>query len=168
MAKFLTNSSGTITEASTVATSAGAGDATKIPALDGTGKLDTTFMPVGLGADTQIITASETLAAGDLVNVWNSAGSFKVRKADAATSGKEAHGFVLAVVTSGNPATVYFEGSNTQVTSLLPGVYFLSATTPGLVTQTAPSGSGQIVQRVGFASSATVLNFQSEVPIVLV
>lgn len=167
MAKYLTNSSGTITEASTVATSAGAGDATKIPALDSNGRLDTTFMPVGIGADTQVITASEALAAGDLVNVWNSAGTFKVRKADATASGKEAHGFVLAAVLSSGSATVYFEGSDNQLSSLLPGVYYL-ATTAGTITQTAPSGSGNVVQRVGFASSATVLNFQSEVPIVLV
>lgn len=167
MAKYLTNSSGTIAEAATVSTSAGAGDATKIPALDGAGKLDNSFLPTGIGADTQVVTASENLAAGDLVNIWNSSSTFKVRKADASTSGKEAHGFVLAAVTSGNAATVYFEGSNTQVTGLLPGVYFLSSSTPGLETQTAPSGSGQIVQRVGFATSATVLNFQSEIPIVL-
>lgn len=167
MAKFLTNNAGTITEASTVSTSAGAGDATKIPALDSNGRLDNTFMPAGIGADTQVITASEALAAGDLVNVWNSAGSFRVRKADATASGKEAHGFVLSSVLSSGAATVYFEGSNNQLSSLLAGVYYL-ATTAGTVTQTVPSGSGNVVQRVGFASSATVLNFQSEVPIVLV
>ena len=35
-------------------------------------------------------------------------------------SGKEAHGFVLSAVTSGNNATVYFEGTNTVVTVLTP------------------------------------------------
>ncbi|MFN0027720.1 MAG: hypothetical protein ACKV2O_11175, partial [Acidimicrobiales bacterium] len=63
--------------------------------------------------------------------------------------------------------TVYFEGSDTGVTGLTPGVQFLS-TTPGLATATAPSGAGQVVQRVGFATSATALNFQSNDPIVLV
>jgi hypothetical protein len=167
MAKYLSNNAGTITEVQPVSTSAGAGDAGKIAQLDGSGRFDTSMMPVGLGADTASITASEALAAGDLVNVWNSTGA-KVRKADASTSGKEAHGFVLSAVSSSASATVYFEGTNTQVTGLTPGVQFLSASTPGLATVTAPSGSGQVVQRVGFATAATALNFQSQPPIVLV
>lgn len=166
MAKYLKNSSGTITEESSIGSSAGAGDATKIPHLDGSGKLDTSFMPTGIGADTALIQASENLAAGDLVNVHNSGGA-RVRKADATTSGKEAHGFVLSAVTSGNNATVYFEGPNTQVTGLTPGPQFLS-TTAGLTTATAPSGSGNVVQRVGVATAAAVLNFEASVPIVLV
>lgn len=167
MAKYLKNNAGTLTEESSLATSAGAGDAGKIPHLDGSGRLDNSFLPTGIGADTASITASEALAAGDLVNVWDSTGA-KVRKADASTAGKEAHGFVLAAVASSASATVYFEGSNGQVTGLAPGVQFLSATTPGLATATAPSGSGQVVQRVGVASSPTSLNFESNPPIVLV
>lgn len=166
MAKYLKNASGTITEESSIASSAGAGDASKIPHLDGAGKLDASFMPTGIGADTAVIEASENLAAGDLVNIHNSTGA-KVRKADATTSGKEAHGFVLAGVTSGQNATVYFEGSNTQVTGLTPGPQFLS-TTAGLSTSTAPSGSGNVVQRVGVATAAAVLNVEPGAPIVLV
>jgi hypothetical protein len=146
--------------------SAGAGDSGKLPALDGSGKLDSTFMPTGIGADTAIITTSEVLAAGDFVNIWNSTGA-KVRKADASVAGKEAHGFVLAGVGNGASATVYFAGTNTQVTGLTPGVQFLS-TTPGLCSSTAPTGSGNVVQRVGFSTSATAVNFQSLTPIVLV
>jgi hypothetical protein len=147
-------------------TSAGAGDSGKIPALDATGKLSNTFMPTGIGADTAAITASEALAAGDLVNIYDSTGA-KCRKADASTAGKEAHGFVLAVVESAAEATVYFEGSNAQVSGLTPGVQYLS-TTPGLCTATAPSASGNAVQRVGFATSATAMNFQSQPPVILV
>jgi hypothetical protein len=163
--KYLYNNAGTTTEKAAIQTSAGAGDAGKIPALDAAGLLSTTMMPVGIGADTAAITASEALSAGDLVNVWNSTGA-KVRKADASTSGKEAHGFVLAAVSSSATATVYFEGNDTGVTGLTPGPQFLS-TTPGAATLTAPSGSGNVVQRVGFATAATALNFQSQPPIVL-
>lgn len=163
--KYLYNNTGTITEKAAVQSSAGAGDAGKIPALDAAGKLDTTMMPTGIAADTAIVTASEALAAGDLVNIWNSTGA-KVRKADASTAGKEAHGFVLAAVSSSASATVYFEGTDSQVTGLTPGVQFLS-TTPGLATLTAPSATGNVVQRVGFATAATALNFQSQPPIVL-
>lgn len=164
--KYLSNNAGAITEVSSIQTSAGAGDAGKIPAVNASGVFDTSFMPPGIAADTSALTASEALAAGDLVNIWNSTGA-KVRKADASVSGKEAHGFVIAAVISSGTATVYFEGTNSMVTGLTPGVQFLS-TTPGLATLTAPSGSGNVVQRVGFATSATALNFQSQPPVVLV
>lgn len=146
--------------------SAGAGDSGKLVALDGAGRIDSTMMPVGVGADTASITASENLSAGDFVNVHDSTGA-KVRKADAATAGKEAHGFVLSAYSASASATVYFEGTNTGVTGQTPGPVFLSATTPGLATSTAPSSTGNVVQRIGFATSATAINFQSQTPVVL-
>lgn len=147
-------------------TSAGAGDSGKVVALDASGRIDSSMMPVGIGADTATITASEALAAGDLVNIWNNGGTANVRKADATTSGKEAHGFVLSAFASTASATVYFEGTNTQATGMTPGLQFLS-TTAGKTSSTAPSGAGQVVQQVGFATGATALNFQMTPPIVL-
>lgn len=148
-----------------VASSAGAGDAGKVAALDGSGRLDPTMMPVGIGADTASIQASENLAAGDFVNIHNSSGA-RVRKADATTAGKEAHGFVLGAVSSGANATVYFEGTNTGVSGMTPGTVFLH-TTAGGATGTAPSGSGNVVQKLGVAVSATAINFERGEPIVL-
>lgn len=167
--KVLKNNAGTLTEETTLTTSAGAADANKIPALNASGvldssivnskntsagaadagklaalnasgilddsiinatvasaankvvklgadgKLDVTVMPTGIGADTAVIVASEALAAGDLVNIWNDGGTAKVRKADASVAGKEAHGFVLAAVSNAANATVYFEGSNNSM-----------------------------------------------------
>ena len=145
--------------------SAGAGDAAKIVQLDSSGRIDNTMMPVGVGADSTTLTTSEAIASGDFVNIWNSSGA-KVRKADATVSGKEAHGFVLVGVGSGATATVYFEGTNTAVTGQTPGPVFLSATA-GLATTTAPSSSGNVVQRIGFAISATAISFQSQPPVTL-
>jgi hypothetical protein len=164
--KYVAMIAGLLTEVVALVTSAGAGDAGKIVALDGSGKLDASLMPTGVGADTAAIATSESLAAGDLVNVFNSTGA-KVRKADSSVSGKEAHGFVLAVFTHPTTATVYFEGSNTQVTGLTPGVQYLDPANPGKSTNTAPTTAGQVVQRVGFATAAANLNFQSEVPVLL-
>jgi hypothetical protein len=155
---YINTSTGNFTERAAITTSAGAGDAGKIPGLDGSGRLDNSFMPVGIGADTQTITASEALAAGDLVNVHNSTGA-KVRKADATAVGKEAHGFVLSSVLSGASATVYFEGTITGLTGLTPGTVFL-ATTAGTSTATPPTGSGNVIQKVGVATSSTTLNFE--------
>ncbi len=190
--KVITNNAGQLQEVASISTSAGAADAGKIIATNasgqidgsflnatvssspnklvmtgGDGKIDVSVLPTGVGADTAVINASEALAAGDLVNIWNNSGTANVRKADASTAGKEAHGFVLAAVASGQPATVYFEGTNTQMTGLTPGRQYLS-TTPGKTSATAPTGSGQVVQVVGFAVSATAMNFQSRAPIVLV
>lgn len=148
------------------ATSAGAGDAGKVVQLDGSGRLDNSVMPVGIGADTKVMIASEALAAGDFINVWSDASAFKVRKADATTGGKRAHGFVLSSVASGANATVYFEGENSAVTGMTPGDVFLG-TTAGRAQATAPTGSGQAVQRIGVATSATSVNFEPSQPIVL-
>lgn len=161
------NASGILAPAlvNAVNASAGAGDAAKIVQLDSSGKIDNTMMPVGVGADSIVLTTSEVIASGDFVNIWNSGGA-KVRKADATVAGKEAHGFVLVGVGSAASATVFFEGTNTAVSGQTPGPVFL-ATTAGIATSTAPSASGNIVQRIGFALSATSINFQSQPPVTL-
>ncbi|GDY37212.1 hypothetical protein [Acidovorax sp. NB1] len=156
--KFLRFINGIFTEVFGVQTSAGAANAGDIVALDDTGRLDNSLMPVGIGADTKSITTSEALAAGDWVNIWNSSGA-KARKADATTAGKEVHGFVLAAASSGASALVYFEGTNTQVTGQTPGPVFLQ-TTAGTGGATIPSASGNVVQRIGVALSATEVNFE--------
>lgn len=146
-------------------TSAGAGDTGKVVALDGSGRIDSSMMPVGIGADTASITTSEVLAAGDFVNIWNSTGA-KARKADATVAGKHAMGFVLVGATSGAAATVYFEGTNTQVTGQVAGDVYLQ-TTAGTAGATAPTASGNIAQNIGIAVSATSINFQYNRPITL-
>jgi hypothetical protein len=163
--KYIRNNAGVLTEKEATVVSAGAGDAGEIVALDSTGRLDQSMMPVGIGPDVSLIQASENLSAGDFVNVYNDSGA-KVRKADATTTGKFAHGYVLASVNSGNNATVYFEGSNTQVSGATPGEVFLS-TVAGGFTSTAPSSSGNVVQRLGVAISATEINFERTLPYVL-
>lgn len=163
--KFLRFVGNAITEVFGVQASAGAANAGDIVSLDDSGRLDMSMMPVGMGADTAVIASSEALAAGDFVNIWNSTGA-KVRKADGTVAGKEAHGFVLAAVTSGANATVYFEGTNTQVSGQTAGPVFLQ-TTAGTAGATAPSAAGNVVQRLGIAISATAINFESGVPVVL-
>jgi hypothetical protein len=151
-------------------TSNGNGASGKVVALDANGKLDTSVMPTGIGADTKLITASEALAGGDVVNIWLDetpvTGGPRVRKADAATA-RDAHGFVLDAVDADAEARVYFEGNVTGLTGLVAGVLYLSGTTAGKTTSTAPSTATYIVQRVGFATAETSFNFQSQPPIVL-
>lgn len=190
--KFIKNNAGTLQEEAALTTSAGVADAQKVVALnaagildpsilnatvasspdkivqlDNAGRIDLSVLPVGLGPDTAIIIASETLLAGDLINVWNNGGIANVRKADATTPGKEAQGYVLVGVAAAGSVLVYFEGPNTQCTGLTPGKLFLSNVTPGRTMATAPTTTGHVIQIVGFAVSATTLNFQSGTPITL-
>lgn len=193
--KFIKNQAGTLAEEHAVTTSAGAGDSDKIPALnangfldptiinsvlssagsgdsgkvvalDATGRIDATMMPVGFGDEVAKVLTSEALAAGDFVNVYNNAGTANVRKADATTSGKECHGFVLSAFASGVLADVYFDGTNTAVTGATPGTVFLS-TTAGGSTSTAPSVAGNLVQRIGICISATSIDFEAQPPVIL-
>jgi len=165
--KYLYNNAGAVTEKQAKDSSAGAGDAGKIVALDSTGRLDISMMPVGVASEAATIAASENLAAGDWVNIHNAAGSPNVRKADA-SNGRRAHGFVLASVTSGQDATVYQEGTNTALSGLTPGAtYFLSGASAGAGTTTAPSTSAYIVQELGYAISATAISFEPSKPITL-
>jgi len=144
----------------------GAGNEDKIPSLDAAGRLDITMMPSGVGADTANITASEALAAGDFVNIVDNAGTAEVRKADATTAGRPAHGFVLEAVASSGTAIVFFEGNNSAVTGATPGEVFLD-TNAGLATSTPPSTAGNRVQKLGVATSATNINFERTNGVVL-
>jgi hypothetical protein len=165
--KYLYNNAGQLTEKSANQSSAGAGDAGKIPALDSSGRLDSSMMPVGVEIETETITASEALSAGDFVNIWNSTG-LKVRKADATAAGKEANGFVLASVSNGAAATVYRKGFNTSVSGLTVGTKYFLHTTAGGLTSTAPSASGNVVQPMGVADAATSIYFVERNTLVLV
>lgn len=155
--KFLKENSGVITE--TVSTqTGGAGNENKILSLDANGLIDTSMLPTGVLADTASIVTSENLTAGDFVNIYNNGGTPTARKAIADSTGKLADGFVLASSTSPASALVYFEGRNTQKSGLtIGGVYYLSDTVSGGVTTTAPSGTGQEIQRIGKAYSATAM-----------
>lgn len=166
VSKFLALVSGRIREITATVTSTGVSDDGKIVALGTDGRLDGSVMPVGIGAEVKTIVASEALNAGDLVNIWNNAGQFRVRKADATAAGKEANGFVISSVSNGGNAAVYLEGTVTGLGGLLPGRYYLS-TTPGAVTDTPPSVSGNVVQYIGSAVSTTEISFEATDGVVL-
>lgn len=152
---------------SAVVVSAGAANAGDLVALNDNGKLDESVMPSGIGAETVIAPASENLSAGDLIDLWDDAGTLKARKADATAYGKPADGFVKAAVVATANATVYMPGQ--QITGLagldLDADYYLSAAAPGGVTADPPTAAGNVIQKVGKALSASVLFFYPEEPV---
>jgi len=156
--RFLNLESGKEKLDSAIETSSGASDGNKIAMTDSTGRFDVSLLPVGIGADTLTIEASENLSAGDFVNIFNDAGTAKVRKADA-TNSRDANGFVLAGVTAAADAEVYFEGTNTQLSGMTIGARQYLDTTGG-ITKTKKTGSGELHQYLGKASSATEMNVE--------
>lgn len=156
-----TGSDGLAAEVATIGTSAGAGDSDKIAHLDASGKFHISFMPTGIGQPTKVANAAEALSAGDWVYI-NSSGT--VAKAVASSAATLPQGFVLSAVSSGASATVYLEGENNVLTGLTRNTrYFLSGSTPGATTSTAPSsGSGHHVFSVGIASETTAIPFKPQ------
>lgn len=163
--KFISlNTDGDLKEEQAIGSSAGSGDANKIVKTGSDGKIDGSLIP---GSETLTLMASENLTAGDWVNVWNDGGTAKMRKADASNGmSHECHGFVLATITSGATGMFYGEGINTQISGLTIGdMYFLSGT-PGAESDTAPTTSGHILQKLGVAVSTTAIKCELSTPVI--
>jgi len=114
------------------------------------------------------VTASETLAAGDMVNLHTVTGALRVQKADGSGTTKPINGYVRSAITSGATGTVYSLGIVSGLTGLTPGGdCWLSQTTAGAVTQTAPNEAttGKTIQMAGKAVSASTMLFQPGPPI---
>lgn len=126
---------------------------------------DESIQPDGawaITAEQELVTTmitSETLTAGDLVNIYNAGSVAMVRQANAAAA-LNAHGFVTDSYPPNAPAKIYFGGLNPLQSGLVPGTLWLS-TTPGRASNTPPSSVGSIVQRVGPALNDHTMEFLS-------
>jgi hypothetical protein len=156
-AKYLARVSGVNTEVVPAVTTTP--DA--IAALGADGKFHISLMPVGVGQEVRVVEAFEDLTAGNFVNIFLSGGVAKARKADATTSGKPAHGFVLSNVTAPADATIFgLSNTNTALAGLTIGsVYYLSTTPGGVMVAPGPVGSGVRSQELGIASLTTEMVF---------
>lgn len=157
---YLALVNGKTSEVVAITASAGISSAGAIPALDANGRLDLSFMPVGIGPDTYTGTAFENLAAGAFVYIRSDG---KIANAVASVGGHYAEGFVLqSAAANATGVMVYFDGVNTALTGLTPDTrYYLSATTPGGATTTPVSaqGAGSIHQVLGMAITANSFQF---------
>lgn len=110
-------------------------------------------------------TAGENLSATNLVNLYNDSGTLKARKANATDNTKPCDGFVIVSATAGQGIIVFTAPGlvRTGLTGLTIGDDLYLSTTGGAATATAPSGSGNVVQRIGKAtSSSTALFYRGE------
>lgn len=106
------------------------------------------------------IDADEAIAAGELLNVFDDAGTPKVRLADASDPARPCNAFaVTAAAAPGDPCTIMASGINKQVAPAQSGAVWLSETTPGGYEFAVPAGAGEIVQSIGTAIEAVGIVF---------
>lgn len=159
--KYFYNAAGIPTEKAATQTSAGAGDAGKIVALNSAGDVDITMMPPGVGAECVVNVAKEALAAGDWVQMYLDTGVLQTRLADA-NNGRPCNGFVSAVSVAAAPCTVFaLSNTNSNCSGLTIGTVYYLSETPGAEVDTAPTAAASIVQRLGVATSATSILFDN-------
>ena len=149
----------------TAAVVGGGGSIDMIPALNGAGQFDATMLP---SAPTTTALASELIAAGSLVNIWNDTGVSKVRNADntGAASSKSADGFAPTQILSGAVGTVVLSDGIVGGLALTEGNdYYLGVA--GAVIDNPPTATGECSQAVGKALTATTLAFHAGMPVEL-
>ena len=156
--KYVSLIGGTLQQTAANQSSAGSGDAGKLVALNASGLIDSTMLPEAISTT---VTASENLATGALVNIWNSSGTLKVRNANASTP-LQCDGFApIAISSAGSGQVTLNGGVITGLTGLTLGTrYYVDNITPGGVTSTPVSTGGYINQYAGIALSTTSLAFQ--------
>jgi hypothetical protein len=160
--KFLTRIAGVLQQATAIGASAGVADANKIVATDATGRVHSSLMPSGIGADTSSLTATEAIPAGSYVNIWLNGGTPSIRLADNSNN-RPANGFVLTAVANAATGTVYRTGRNTGDGSAL-GVRYLGTAGQSIAAASLPTAAGSIVQVLGVSDSSGV-TFEFDEPI---
>lgn len=115
-----------------------------------------------------LVKASVTIAAGELANLFLSGGVIQARKSDASAIGTRAWGWAPNAIAAADMGIIYLQGGwNGGFGGLTIGAtYYVSATTPGGISTTAPVAVGTIRQEVGIALSATDLYVRISTPIV--
>ena len=157
---------GKLTQVEATVVSTGAADAGEIVALDSSGKIDVSVLPTGVGPNVKLVLASEAIGAGKYVNIYDNGGTPNVRLADN-SNGREAHGFVKDAVASAANATVYFEGTNDDLSSLTPGARQYLGTAGGVTAIAPVFPAATIHQLVGSAISTTEIDTDIDDCIVL-
>lgn len=96
--------------------------------------------------------ATEDIAAGDFVNIYDDAGDPRVQLADATDPTKPANGYApAAIADTASGQVLPLAGMNSGVSPAFTGAAWLSVTVPGGYQNSAPSSVGEIEQPLGTA-----------------
>ncbi len=105
------------------------------------------------------VPAAVALSAKQLINLFDDNGTVKARLANATDNTKPANGYVLEDVAQGSTAIVHKIGLITELSGLTVGSTYYLSTTSGAYTTTAPVASGNIIQKLGKANTASIMSF---------
>ena len=123
------------------------------------------FAPLQVGFDA---TAFENVSESDALYMRTSDGQVgKASAADGTVENATVVGFANAAATANSTVKVIVVGIKTMSGLDAGDLYFLSPSTAGEITLTAPSSDGQAVVRLGEAATTTSLAIQIEPPIKL-
>lgn len=152
-------------------TSSGSADAGKPIAAGADGRIHESFMPLGIGAQTNEAVASEAIGAGKFVNFHDATGVFSMRLADNSNS-RPAHGFVTEAVAEAATGTAYpIDGVNAELSGLAVAGHYWLGTAGGVIgtplDETDAANAGKVLQYLGQAKSATELITSDSPPVTL-
>jgi hypothetical protein len=140
------------TQYSPVQSSSGTASAGQIVALNAAGQIDETMLP---SYEALTFTASEAIAAGAFVNIWNNSGTANVRNANATDNTKPCNGWAPASISPSAMGTITFVDINSFVplgSFTIANVgqeVFLSTTSGGMVAASNTFTTGNLVQCLG-------------------
>ena len=124
-----------------------------------------TFAPLQVGFNA---TAFQDVTDGDALYMRTSDGQVgKASAADGTIENATVVGFANATVSANSTVKVIVTGLKTLSSLNAGDLFFLSDSTAGAITTSAPSGAGKAVTRVGEASTADDLAIHIEPPILL-
>ena len=124
-----------------------------------------TFAPLQVGFNA---TAFQDVTDGDALYMRTSDGQVgKASAADGTIENATVVGFANATVSANSTVKVIVTGLKTLSSLNAGDLFFLSDSSAGAITATAPSGAGKAVTRVGEASTVNDLAIHIEPPILL-
>ena len=113
-------------------------------------------------------TCFENVTEGDALYMRTSDGQVgKASAADGTIENATVVGFANATVSANSTVKVIVTGLKTLSSLNAGDLFFLSDSTAGAITTSAPSGAGKAITRVGEASTATDLAIHIEPPVLL-
>lgn len=102
--------------------------------------------------------AMEAITAGQTINLSNNLGTLVAWRAFATSVGGAASGIANNSASVGEIVEIqYMNGLTNAIGGLTPGTIYYQSTTAGVITPVRPTGTSQIVQAIGVASSSTQL-----------
>jgi hypothetical protein len=111
------------------------------------------------GAVTRQVTAGATITAGQMVYREASTGKYKLADADSATQEvQETGGMALCGASDGQPLVILTEGDVALGSVLTAGSRYYLSSTAGAIEPEADLSTGEEINLIGLAKSATVLS----------